>query len=71
MILTWCQYNRDDKKATTPETDWLVWIVEDLHGEVSVGYFDGTVWRTWEGSGDCSVSWWAPITYPSMPKATS
>jgi hypothetical protein len=35
---------------------------------VTLGFFDGFTMRTWTGSDDCSVSFWAPIVYPSKPE---
>lgn len=64
----WRRFDFDDKKATAPPTDELVWIVEDFYENgTTLGYFDGFTFRTYSGSDDCSVSWWAPITYPDPP----
>ncbi len=58
--------------ATAPEAGVLVWIVEQFYEEgVTLGYFDGYTFRTWNGSDDCSVSHWAPINYPALPGPAS
>lgn len=65
MILTWCRYDPDDQETTAPSDDELVWLADP--GGVTVGYFDGSDFWTFEGN-DVSVSWWAPITYPQPPE---
>jgi hypothetical protein len=68
MGADWRRFDYDDRKNTAPEAGSLVWIVEEFYGGVvTLGYFDGVTFRTWGGSDDCSVSWWAPIAYPSPP----
>lgn len=68
MSAQWHPFDYANKKANAPTADTLVWIVEDFYEEgVTVGYFDGFTFRTWTGSDDCSVSWWAPIEYPASP----
>jgi hypothetical protein len=67
--MMWRRFDYGDKDGTAPSIkDVLVWIREDLYEEgVTLGYFDGYTFRTWSGSDDCSVSWWALIDYPTDP----
>lgn len=70
-MLEWRRFDYDDKAGTAPPRDLdyePVWIVEDFYTQgVTLGYFDGLSFRTFGGSDDCSVSWWAEITYPEPP----
>jgi len=70
MLVEWKVYDRADKKATAPEPDVLVWIIERFYGDGTpdLGFFDGSTFRTWAGSDDCSVRLWAPIEYPEPPE---
>lgn len=71
-VVGWRPFDYDAKAAAAPETDVLVWIVEEDYAEgVTVGYFDGFTFRTWQGSDDCSVSHWAPLAYPAAPAKES
>jgi hypothetical protein len=64
----WRRFDYNDKAATAPVADQLVWVVEEFYEQgVTLGFFDGFTFRTWSGSDDCSVSWWMPINYPSGP----
>lgn len=64
----WKPFDYENKKATAPPAGELVWIVEEYYFEgVTVGYFDGYTMRTWTGSDDCSVTYWAPIEFPVPP----
>lgn len=64
----WRRFDYNDKASTAPVAERLVWIVEQFYEEgVTLGYFDGYTFRTWRGSDDCSVSWWAEIEYPPVP----
>ncbi|MEV8439159.1 hypothetical protein AB0425_17430 [Actinosynnema sp. NPDC051121] len=64
----WRRFDYEHKQATAPPVDQLVWIVEDHYSDIpDIGYFDGFTMRLAHGSDDCSVSWWAPITYPEPP----
>jgi len=67
-MTSWQRFDYNHKRDTAPRADVLVWVVEEFyeHG-VTIGYFDGYTFRTWDGSDDCSVSWWAPIEYPEPP----
>jgi hypothetical protein len=67
----WRRYDFEDKTATAPPSDQMVWIVEEdwVHG-VTVGIFDGDTLRILpSGSDDCDVSWWAPMDLPAPPAA--
>jgi hypothetical protein len=65
----WRPFDYQDKENTAPKDDGLVWIVEEFYTDgVTLGFFDGFTMRTWTGSDDCSVSFWAPIVYPSKPE---
>lgn len=65
----WRRFDYENKAETAPKGSDLVWIVEDYYSSgVDIGYFDGFTFRTSAGSDDCSVSWWAPITYPEPPE---
>jgi hypothetical protein len=65
----WQRYDYENKANTAPPDDRLVWIIEDFYTEgVDLGFFDGFTFRTWTGSDDCSVSWWALIDYPPPPR---
>lgn len=67
----WREYNRYDKKNTTPSaTGVLVWVWEaGFQGDpgVSLGYFDGLSFRMWWGTDDCDITHWAPIDFPAGP----
>jgi hypothetical protein len=63
----WRPFSYDDKAATKPADSALVWVMEEFYEGVTVGYFDGFTFRVWSGSDDCSVTHWAPITYPGAP----
>jgi hypothetical protein len=64
----WNPFDYQDKAGTAPKHDNLVLIREDYYtGGVTMGYFDGYTFRTWAGSDDCSVSYWAEISYPADP----
>lgn len=69
--LKWHRFDYEDKSSTVPPQDLHyepVWIVEDYYTEgVTLGYYDGNSFRTFGGSDDCSVSWWAKIRYPEPP----
>jgi hypothetical protein len=66
--IVWHRFDYANKASTKPPTDNLVWVVEEFYEEgVTLGYFDGYTFRTWGGSDDCEVSWWAEITYPALP----
>jgi hypothetical protein len=68
IAMKWTLYDRENKANTTPKGDGLVWIREEFYEEgVTLGYFDGFTFRTWAGSDDCEVSYWAPISYPADP----
>lgn len=67
-MVDWKPFDYRNKSGTAPKSDELVWIVEEFYElGVTFGYFDGYTFRTWEGSDDCSVSFWAPIEYPERP----
>lgn len=59
-----------DAIVAKPPLGEPVWIVELFYAEgVTLGLFDGFVWRTLPGgSDDCEVSHWMPITYPEGPE---
>jgi len=67
-VITWNAFDYADKANTAPKHSELVWIVEEFYEDgVTLGYFDGYTFRTWGGSDDCSVSWWAEIEKPPPP----
>jgi hypothetical protein len=68
----WQKFDYDDRATTAPPAEKLVWIVEDwaYDGGVGIGYFDGYTMRTWWGSDDCHVTYWAKIVYPTPPEVT-
>lgn len=61
-----------DKPATAPPPALNygpLWIVETFYtGGVSIGFFDGYTFRTFSGSDDCCVTYWAEIEYPEPPE---
>jgi hypothetical protein len=65
----WRQIDYDNKAATAPPPDAMVWVVEEFYEQgVTVGLFDGFTFRVLpSGSDDCSVSWWAPMERPQGP----
>lgn len=64
----WTRFDYNDKANTAPKHGDPVLIREDFYEEgVTLGYFDGYTFRTWAGSDDCSVSYWAEIHYPADP----
>ena len=64
----WHRFDYDNKKATAPPNMQLVWIVEEYQADgVTAGYYDRGIWRVWNGSDDCSVSWWAHMEMPEPP----
>lgn len=69
--LEWHRFDYEDKTNTPPPQELdceMVWIVEDFYTDgVTLGCFDGNTFRTYGGSDDCSVLWWAEITYPEPP----
>lgn len=68
MSVEWHEFDYENKAATKPPSDELVWIVEQFYYEgVTLGYFDGFTFRLWHGSDDCSVTHWAPLEYPEWP----
>lgn len=70
--LEWHVFDYSDKATTEPPSELtheLVWITETLREEgVTLGYYDGYTFRTWNGSDDCRVTRWAEITYPDPPE---
>lgn len=69
MKVEWHKFDYDDKTMTAPETNALVWIMEEYYyNDVTIGFFDGVTFRIWEGIDDCYVSFWAPIVYPEAPQ---
>ena len=68
----WHAFDYANKKATAPSSDLhyaMLGIVERFYTEgVTLGYFDGFTFRTYNGSDDCSVSHWAEIDYPEPPE---
>ncbi len=68
----WHAFDYANKGETAPpqELDYeLVWIIETIYSNgVDLGYYDGHTFRTRNGSDDCSVSYWAEITYPEPPE---
>ena len=67
MSVEWQPFDYDDKQATAPKPDQLVWIHELYYHGVTMGVFDGFTFRTWWGSDDCNVTHWAPIKWPTAP----
>lgn len=66
-VVEWHPYDIDDKAATAPPDDQLVWIREWFYTEgTTVGFFDGSM-RLWTGSDDVDVSHWALIPMPAGP----
>lgn len=63
MNVKWHPYDYENKPATAPDSDSIVWIVEG-GDEVTLGYFDGFTFRLWSGSDDCDVRYWAEMEYP-------
>ena len=67
--MNWQAFDYDDKTTAPPgSVGPLVWIHEEYYEGVTVGYFDGFTFRTWNGSDDCHVTHWAPIEYPEAPE---
>lgn len=70
--LEWHAFDYDNKAKTAPPRDLhheLLWVVEEFYEQgVTLGYFDGFTFHTWNGSDDCSVSHWAQIDYPEPPQ---
>jgi len=70
--IEWHAFDYEDRAKTAPPRNlWheLVWIVERYYTEgVDLGYYDGYTFRTYAGSDDCSVSYWAEIDYPEPPE---
>lgn len=64
----WHKFDYEKKAETAPPADTLVWIVEEFYVQgVTLGYFDGFTFRTWQGSDDCSIAAWAALQFPEMP----
>lgn len=66
MKVKWNKFDYTNKDLEPkPPVNELVWIVEShyLQGP-GLGYFDGFTFRTWIGTDDCSVKYWAEIEYP-------
>ncbi|MEW1845935.1 hypothetical protein AB0392_48975 [Nonomuraea angiospora] len=64
----WRRFDYDNKAATAPPRDTLVWIMEIYYeGGVTIGWYDGHTMRTWDGSDDCKVTHWMPMDKPDWP----
>lgn len=71
MTTDWKPFDYDNKAATAPESDKLVWIHEEWYHGVTLGFFDGFTFNTYWGSDDCHITHWATLIYPAAPAAPS
>ena len=67
MNVQWHPFDYENKRATAPSSDSIVWIVEG-GDDVTLGYFDGFTFRLWSGTDDCDITHWAIIEYPEAPE---
>ena len=73
MTVQWHEFDYADKGETAPPASYGMrdeefWVVETFYVEgVTIGVFDGYTWRV-NGSDDCSVLFWAKMTYPDPPE---
>ncbi|WP_204078366.1 hypothetical protein [Planotetraspora phitsanulokensis] len=67
--VSWRPFDYEDKAATAPPTDRMVWIWETFEEGVDLGYFDGFTMRTAAGSDDCHVTHWAFMDVPPGPQS--
>jgi hypothetical protein len=70
--IEWHEFDHNDKGETAPPRhswyDTEFWVVETFYtGGVTIGIFDGYCWFV-QGSDDCSVLFWAEMTYPDPPE---
>jgi hypothetical protein len=68
-LTTWHKFDYEDKAKTAPPITDPVWVVEEFYTEgVTLGWFDGYTFQTFDDGDDCKVSYWAYINYPEPPK---
>ena len=65
----WREFDYDRRYEMAPPPGEMVWIVETFYADgVTIGVYDGTTFRVLpSGSDDCSVSHWAPMSFPPTP----
>lgn len=66
-VAGWRPFSYQDKAATAPGVNELVWVREENYRVVTFGYYDGFTFRLWHGTDDCSITHWAPVEYPAAP----